>query len=178
MGVGAFVSASLDSLRDGRYDVALALACSAVDATAKQTETASQNNVRYKSFLQKKMRIVTRFGLPGIIAGGIRIKCTTIPDLKTDHESMVGIEDIIYHIIRCGLIHQCEIDKQIDFTDETFIGDFQGKFRMPANVVYGLLMAVVLDESNKDESLDKTYYIKINDRNYDLNTLWGFTGSL
>jgi hypothetical protein len=112
------------------------------------------------------------------MALGHLYQCTTIPDLKTDHESMAGIEDIIYHIIRCGLIHQCEIDKQIEFAEETLVGDFDGKFRIPANIVYGLIMAVVLDESNKNESLDKSYFIKINDRDYDLNTLWGFTGSL
>ncbi|MCW5203685.1 hypothetical protein VU12_12190, partial [Desulfobulbus sp. US4] len=120
MSIGSFVSASLDLKKDGQYDAALALACSAVDATsAKCYPNERLNNKRYKAFLKENMRIVTSFGMPGINAGGIRIKCLNIPEIKTDQNGMATLEAILYHVVRCGLIHQCNIEMQIEFTDRT-----------------------------------------------------------
>jgi hypothetical protein len=70
------------------------------------------------------MKFITLFGFPGISASGIKIKCINIQDLKTDNNNMVNIENIIYHTIRCGLIHQCDISSQIEFTPYTHIGDY------------------------------------------------------
>jgi len=174
MAISNFVAASLDCLQSGRYDVALALACSAVDATTAKTENKSwSNNKRYKSFLKKNMPIITTFGFPGIMAGGIEIKCINVPDLKTDSDGMVGIEDIIYHVIRCGLLHQCEIDKHIEFTEETQLGNYEKKFKVPLALVFVLLMSVVLNEVNKKESMDKMYSVPFGDSQKDINSLWG-----
>lgn len=156
MSIENFVKASLELISNGKYDVALALACSAVDATAaKLYGSRKNNNERYKEFLRDNMLIVTRFGFPGIQAGGIRIKCNNISDLHTDNHGMVGIEDILYHTLRCGLLHQCEIDKRIEFTTQTYIGDFSEKFRLPYQVIIGLLMAVILQEDHQAQGLAK-----------------------
>ena len=161
-------------MKMGRHDVALALACSAVDATAAKTENKNwNNNKRYKSFLQKNMRIITTVGFPGISANGIKTKCINVPGLKTDKNGMVGIEAIIYHIIRCGLLHQCEIDSRIEFTEKTFLGDFNEKFKIPSALVFGLLMSVILNEANKEESSNEGYFISFGGVKKDLNSLWG-----
>jgi len=54
------------------------------------------------------MRVIATVGFPGISASCIKIKCININDLKTNTNNMVDIENIIYHTIRCGLIHQCD----------------------------------------------------------------------
>ena len=174
MSIGTFVSSSLELLNEGKYDVALSLACSAVDATsAKCFPTEKFNNARYKSFLTKNMRIVTTYGMPGVIAGGIRIKCINIPELKTDADSMAGLEDILYHVIRCGLIHQCEIEERIEFTERTQLGDFEGKFKIPFAIVFGLIMAVILSKENSSEIMPNDKEISINGKNVNVNSLWG-----
>ena len=119
------------------------------------------------------MRIITEYGFPGISANGIRIGCRNIPDLKTDDKEMIGIEDIIYHTIRCGLLHQCEIDKHLEFTDRTFIGDIDGIFKIPSAVIMGLLVSVILNESNESEMIIKSFSIKINGKILGVNQLWG-----
>jgi len=174
MSIGTFVSASFDALQDGKYDIALALTCSAVDATATRCfPSIKQNNQRYKSFLKENMRIITTFGMPGLSAGGIRIKCSNLPGLKTDDSQMAGLEDILYHIVRCGLLHQCEIDREIVFTNNTQLGDFENRFRLPFTIVVGLLMSVVLCEYNKNEHLPKVHTIKFRDREIPVNAMWG-----
>mgnify|MGYP000288195872 CR=1 FL=1 len=174
MSIGSFISSSLDLLKAEIYDVALSLACSAVDATsAKMYPDEKYNNVRYKSFLKENMRIVTTFGMPGVSAGGIKIKCVNIPGLKTDKESMASLEDIIYHIIRCGLIHQCEIEDRIEFTEKTMLGDFENKFRIPYAIIFGLVMAVILAKVNSSENMKSSHKIEIGGKAINLNSLWG-----
>jgi len=110
MGTGKFISSAIENYHNGNYTVALALTCSAVDATAKKLyPTLKNNNERIKKFIQQNMRIVSFFGLPGISTGGLRIKCDFIPDpkIKKDKNNLVGLEDIIYYAIRCNLIHEC-----------------------------------------------------------------------
>lgn len=173
MSIGTFVSASLDLLNQGRYDVALSLACSAVDATAAKIFPAESNNARYKSFLSEHMHIVTTFGTPGLRAGGITIKCMNIPDLKTDPNGMLPLEDILYHIVRCGLVHECEIDQRLEFTERTQIGDFGEKFRIPFAVIIGLIAAVVLAKSNTKESAPGNHQILLDGKLVPINSLWG-----
>jgi len=121
------------------------------------------------------MRVITTFGFPGISASGIKIKCLNIKDLKTDDNDMVDMEDIIYHTIRCGLIHQCDIDSQIEFTSQTFIGDFINKFKIPQDLVIGLIVAVILNASNKNEHLYKDYLIvnPLTEEKINLKEMWG-----
>ncbi|MBT6051093.1 MAG: hypothetical protein HOG49_30205 [Candidatus Scalindua sp.] len=174
MSIGTFVSSSLELMNEGKYDVALSLACSAVDATsAKCFPNEKSNNARYKSFLIKNMRIVTTYGMPGVSAGGIRIKCINIPDLKTNADHMAGLEDILYHVIRCGLIHQCEIENRIEFTERTMLGDFDGKFRIPFSIIFGLIMAVILSKENSSERMPNIKEFNISGDNIDLNSFWG-----
>ena len=176
MSLASFVAASLDELHAGRYDVALALACAAVDATAARHASVSApsgNAKRFKGFLEDNMRVITTFGFPGIIADGIRIKCTNVPDLKTDPNGYVSVSDIIYHAVRCGLLHECVIDERIEFTKETSVGDFDRKFEIPRNVIFGLLMAVILSPLNRAEVLDREYSVSIHGTRVDLQSLWG-----
>jgi hypothetical protein len=152
LSIRTFVETASDLHVAGKYDVALALACAACDATAaKLYPDEKQNNKRYKDFLIKTMPVITRFGFPGILASSIRIKCFDVPDLKQDTEGYVGIEDIIYGTLRCGLLHQCEIDSRIIFTENTEIGDFTTKFRIPRQLIVGLLEAVRQEPCNATE---------------------------
>jgi hypothetical protein len=174
LSVASFVASSIDTLHTGRYDVALSLACSAVDATSAKSASRYQatNSKRFKRFLEENMRVITMFGFPGIIAGGIQIKCRNFPNLKTDSDGYVSIADIIYHVVRCGLVHECLIDEHIEFTDQTYLGDFDCKFRIPRYLIFGLLMAVILSPSNAGEAFDRRYLEVIGGKSVNLQGLW------
>lgn len=174
MSIGNFISSALILLEYKKYDAALSLISSAVDATArKMCPDEKNNNVRFKEFLKRNMRVITFRGFPGILASGIRIKCTNINILKTDKEGSVGIEDIIYQVIRCGLIHECEIYSRIEFTEETYIGNFDRKFKIPKDLVYGLALAVILSEHNIHEKVEENVTIPMFGENQKVNSLWG-----
>ena len=174
MSIGTFLSSAIDSLNSHRPDVALALVCAAVDATASLSHPDIQkNNEKYKRFLTDNMRVITTYGFPGLVASGIRIKCDNIPHVKKDSDGHADFVDILYHIIRCSIIHQCAIDETIEFVPFSHMGDNGNKFHVPNTMIWGLLMAVVLSECNKDQRLDKKYMLRQNNGALDLNTLWG-----
>jgi hypothetical protein len=173
MSIGTFVCASLDLLEQGKYDVALSLACSAVDATAARVFPSKNNNARYKSFLKDHMRIVTTFGTPGVSAESIIIKCANVPGIQTDSKGEAPLEDILYHIVRCGLVHECELDQRLEFTDRTEIGDFGDKFRVPSAIIIGLIAAVVLAKPNAKESAPGKHQMIVAGKPIPLNSLWG-----
>jgi len=175
MSISNFIEASLNHFHNEEYDISLALASSAVDATASKCGYKGGNNQKYKHFLKDNMRTIIEFGFPGLSASGIKIKCHNIKNLKTDENNMIDIENIIYHTIRCGLIHQCDISNEIEFTKETIIGDFVDKFKIPQNLVLGLIVSVVLAECNKDEKLNKSYSIvnPMTQESFELNSLFG-----
>lgn len=179
MSVSNFISASIITSRLGKKDVALALACSAIDGTAKKLyPLEKRNNERYKNFLKSHMRIIIVFGFPGILASSMRIKCRNIPDIKTDENGFIGIEDIIYHVIRCGLIHQCEIDDKLLLVPETSVGDFGNSFKIPENIIWGLILSAVLCEENWNERIEEKIYLSIGGKDYPVNELWGRKSSI
>jgi len=173
MGIGKFVSSAIENYHNGNYSVALALSCSAVDATARKLYPTLKNNERIKKIIQKNMRIVSFFGLPGISTSGLRIKCDSIPEIKKDKNNLSGLEDIIYYAIRCGLIHECKPDPRIEFINKTRIGDLNGKFTLPSQIIWGLILSVVLSETNTNEELDVSLDISILGNEYKLDELWG-----
>ncbi|AXX92859.1 hypothetical protein CPU12_03785 [Malaciobacter molluscorum LMG 25693] len=67
---------SADKKKPHQFDIALALASSAVDATASKYDYKGNSNAKYKQFLKDNMQMITTFGFPGISASGIRIKKT------------------------------------------------------------------------------------------------------
>jgi len=174
MGIGNFISSAIKNYKDGEYNVALSLTCSALDATAKKINPSLSNNERIKKFISDNMRIVSFFGLPGISCGGLRIGCDSIPEIKKDAQNRVGLEDIIYHAIRCNLIHECRPDPRIKFTAHTHIGDGKdGKFFLPSQILNGLIFSVLLQEANVEERVGFKMEIKLPNKIYDINELWG-----
>ena len=99
---------------------------------------------RYKLFLKDHFRTISEYGFPGISADNIRIKVNAdISSLKKDANGYVDMEQIIYHVLRCGLAHSCDIENSIAFTDETLIGDWNTDvFYIPKTLIWGLIEVV------------------------------------
>ena len=94
-------------------------------------------------FLKKYFRIICEYGFSGISADNIRIKVNVTHNaLKPNQNGYVDMEQIIYHIIRCGLVHECNIDDTISFTNTTYIGDWDEKFYLPKNIILGLIASI------------------------------------
>lgn len=144
MSIKSFTQAAQLLYQDGYCNEALCLVCSAIDCcAAKEYPQLSVTN-RYKKFLSQHFRTISRIGFPGIEASKIRIKLEyQIESLRPDERGYVDMEQIIYHTIRCGLVHTCSIEDSIVFVNRTMIGNWEnGKFYMPKSLIWGLIAAV------------------------------------
>jgi len=144
MSVKSFIDSSMLLYEDGFYDTSLCMVCMALDRCAKSKYPHLPVGKRYKQFIIDNFNTICQRGFPGISANSIRIKVNaTVDNLKPDSNGYVGMEDIIYHVIRCGLVHDCEIDKSIQFTENTIIGDWNNNcFKVPKTLIWGLIDAV------------------------------------
>lgn len=144
MSIQSFIQAAKTLAKENYYFEALCLTCIAIDARAAQIYTNKSVTERYKLFLGQHFRTITNIGFPGISADNIRIKVNAnISNLKTDVDGYVDMEQIIYHVLRCGLVHNCEIEKAIVFTDRIMIGDWNtDEFYMPKSLMWGLIAAI------------------------------------
>lgn len=144
MSIKSFVSAAKMLYAEGFYEESLCLTCSAIDACSALAYPDKGVTNRYKLFLKAHFRTISEIGFPGISASGIRIEVnTSIPELKIDSNGYVDMEQIIYHVVRCGLVHSCSINTSVVFTDQTTIGDWNAdKFYLPKALLWGLIAAV------------------------------------
>ncbi|WP_196601440.1 hypothetical protein [Pectinatus frisingensis] len=124
-------------------DEALCLICISVDACSAKLYPEEKVSERYKHFLKDHLTIC-HYGFPGTEASSIRIKINTpINYLKPDSNGYVDMEQIIYHVLRCGLVHNCNIDKTIELSDNTIIGDWNSdRFYVPKAIIQGLIAAI------------------------------------
>lgn len=144
MSVQSFIESSEILYNNGKYEEALCLACIAIDACSANQYPKKTTSERYKLFLKEHFSTICEFGFPGIMASKICIKITQPSKfLKPDENGYVTMEQIIYHVLRCGLVHTCNIENTIQFTDRTIIKDWdQEKFPIPKDIIHGLLESV------------------------------------
>lgn len=143
MSINSFLESAIILYENEKYDEALCLACLAVDACAAIQYPKGKNADRYKLFIKESFHALCEYGFPGISAGSISIKVAIPnPKLKTDANGYVSMEQILYHVIRCDLVHECKIDSIVQFTESTIIGDWKDKFYIPKSLVWGLINIV------------------------------------
>lgn len=147
MSIRSFLESAEILYEKGKYDEALCLVCIAIDARSAELYPKIKScTKRYKLFLKDNFWTICKRGFPGILAQKICIKLE-IPceSLEPDKDGYVDMEQIIYHVLRCGLVHKCKIDETIQFTDKTIIGNWNNVFCIPKSIIWGLIDS--LDET-------------------------------
>lgn len=154
--------------------LALTPACIALDVTAQRYAGAKRSSRgSYKKFIHDYLWLITYVGFPGLMATTVRVPFTH-PDVKPDAAGTVGVEDIIYHVIRCSLIHSDEKAAKIIWNKALALGlDPSGNLVLSENLVWGLLSAVVLAPVNKAETVPDTYWLSVGDFKMFISELWG-----
>lgn len=54
------------------------------------------------------------------MSNAVKIKFSD-PDIKSDTAGFCGIEDIVYHIMRCGLVHSTGLDSRIQWSESIIL---------------------------------------------------------
>ena len=87
---------------------------------------------------------------------------------------LAGIEDVVYHVMRCGLLHSTGAESKIIWSERIIFGsDELGNLILPQNFIWGLIGVVIFCPANKDEKISENYWIKISDFKFFIQELWG-----
>jgi len=172
--VGRRVQEAIDHMGKGEITLALTPACIALDITAQRHSNAKRSGrTHFKKFIQDYLWVITYIGFPGLMTPTLRIPFSH-PEVKADAAGNVGIEDIIYHIIRCSLIHSDQPTAKIIWNKAVGLGkDPNGNLVLSENLVWGILGAIIFSPHNKAEKIPDTYWFRIADFQMFISELWG-----
>lgn len=172
--VGDRIQSVIEHMDKGRTELALSDVCIAVDITAQKYygETKSSASC-YKRFLQENMWMIIATGMGNMIAQSLKIKFSH-EDIKSDEQGYCTIEQIVYHVMRCGLIHGTGEGNKINWNPKlSLVVDADGVLQISPSFIWGLALSVITCEINKDELVGKTCWISAVGFKYLINDLWG-----
>ncbi len=178
MSIGKRVSATLGALAKGDHEQALHDICSAIEVTATK-EAGKSGRRSYKDFIADNLVLITRsaFGVDGTW-GSMGFKYDH-PDVKPGPNGFCSFEDIMYHVVRCGLYHEATLPSSLTFTNNNVISCDGGKtLSLPAALTKGLTVAVLTSPVNAGEGIDPRYEINIDFVKIVANKLWGKRAAL
>ncbi len=172
--IGRRVQEAIDYMNKGEIGLALTAACIALDVTSQRYAGTSRSSRKvYKQFVKDYLWLITYIGFPGLMATTVRVPFTH-PDITPDASRTVGVEDIIYHIIRCSLVHSDEKATKVVWNKVIALGlDQNGNLVLSESLLWGLLGAVILSPVNKAEKLPDNYWFSIAGFKMFISELWG-----
>lgn len=172
--VGERVQEAIDRMGEGKITQALTPACIALDVTSQRHAGAKRSGrALFKRFVREHLWLITYVGFPGLMASTVRVPFSH-PDVQPDAAGTVGIEDIIYHVVRCSLIHSDEKASKIVWNRAIALGhDQQGNLVLNQGLVWGLVSAVVFAPVNKGESIADSYWLQVGQFTMFISELWG-----
>jgi hypothetical protein len=170
MPISTRVTEAFTKLKAGDPTEALFAICAAVERTARG-EGLPKGKSGFKQFVATSMPVIAAIGVGPALAG-VRFSYSH-PDLKPSADGTCGLEDVVYHLVRCGLYHDAEISPQLVFTANQIGPGTGGTLMIPAGVVAGLIIAVVAAPSNTSGRTQPGFFVGVGERRYVLNDWWG-----
>lgn len=168
MTVGAYIQNVFDMMGEDKLGAALGELYQAVQVTAQKHYDASEPSAEVsKRFLKESMVTITTIWLGNIIVQGMLIPV----GFEDGAEQYVPLEEVLY-----GILESAATDKQLPVVwrnDALLLTGRDGYIHVSTGLVWGLVMAVVTDLSNKDEKLADNCWINTVGFKYLVNDLWG-----
>ena len=174
MSIGKRIEEAVEKMQRGDAEAALIPTSIALDATAKKEyPQIRRNDVAYKQFIRENFGFITKVAFRGTTIGALHVKFDH-QDVRPGRDGTCSIEQILYHVVRCGLIHDGQIPKNLRFVKEDVIKCEGGKsLTLPAGLVYGLIAAVVVAGSNASERVRDDLVFNFRGRAAPVNEVWG-----
>jgi hypothetical protein len=176
--IGKLIKEVIERFDKNELELAFLPLCVAVDRTASREYPGMSNSRSYKSFLETNLSLITRVSFGSVqLLNSWRIAYTD-PDpdsrLKIDAEGKCSFVDLLYHIIRCGSVHQGELPPNVRFAAESPWGtDNKGGVILPRTLIQGLIAAVVASPVNSSASIDRVYSFNLDGKELVIDDAWG-----
>lgn len=164
---------SIDCLERGQFEFALEQAAIAVDITAQHNykKTRSSKST-YKSFLKEYYWVMELMAL-----GGVDLHNSTFSNFSIEDNGKIiekpNLSDLIYHIVRCSLVHGAGLPKNLVFVPERCITLAHEYISLPVQVIWGLLATVVFAKVNFNEKSEGEYFFTYEHEKFLIRDCWG-----
>lgn len=171
--VGQRVQSMIDHMEKGEIELGLSDICIAVDITSQKYYNEKSSAECYKRFLKENMWmiLVTVFG--SVIIDGVKIPFSH-KDIRSDADGYCTLEQIAYHVMRCGLIHSTGEDSRIIWSNKTALAiDSENNLILSPSFIWGLALAVIACPVNANELVGDLCWISTASFKYLINDLWG-----
>lgn len=174
MSVGKRISEAFDRLVENDYEAATIPVSIAVAATASRCNPTAKDGFAYKEWLRINLGLITRVGMGNVsITDSFRFAFSH-PDLKPDVNGLCTLEQLLYHVVRCGVVHQAEISPAVKFGPPGTTTFDNSTITLSAGFLTGMIFAVVVSPVNAGERSPKDSRIGwIDGRSLAVNDLWG-----
>jgi len=143
----------------------------AIDATGKKEYPGKKTSFRCKKFLVENRGFISR-----VAFGKLEIQGPMLFPVKTSKgtKSVKTLEEVLYHLVRCSLLHEGDLPNEVEITSRNEIGmTIDGKVLISVNMIWAMILAVIGSRVNRSEKLPPGYTASIEDVNIDLNEFWG-----
>jgi len=175
--IGKRIDKAMEQLSFNDLEDAMLHACIAAGATSRREyRDVRRDNEAYKRFLSKNIQLIFLVAT----CGQVRVSTPSIrfrvkdDAVRTDARGLAPLESILYHMVRCSLIHNSVMPKDFALTSRDLKGwrisrPENGPLTMPWQLIVGLVLAVVGSPQNAYERAKGTWSVQ----GTGLNQLWG-----
>lgn len=141
---------------------ALIQICIVLDGTAKKEyPDIKKVGERFRAFIKANMDIITFF----TFNTNIFINCQF---------GKYTIDQFIYKVLRCGLLHEGELSATFKFTEPSEpISIATKQWRFPKIFIFGTLLAVIGASSNSKQRVSDHLSVTVMGNRFMINELWG-----
>lgn len=172
--VGQRVQSMIDHMSNGEVELALSDICIAVDITSQKYYNESRSSAScYKRFLKENIWMIIVTGMGSLITEAIKLPFTH-KYIKSDSEGYCTLEQIIYHVMRCGLLHGTGEDSKIIWNSNVPLAiDKDQNLNISPSFIWGLALCVITCQANIHERVNDYCWISMATFKYLINDLWG-----
>ncbi|MDZ4784427.1 MAG: hypothetical protein SGJ19_29635 [Planctomycetia bacterium] len=172
MSVAKRIYEAIEKIHRQDFEGALIPTSIALDRTAQKFYRKDKSKKSdYKQFLTDNMALITRVSL-GTSVLNLHVAFHH-PDIELDANGMCRFEAIIYHAVRCGLVHAAELPDNLVFEPGKRLEHRKNLLILPAELISGLMMAVVCCPVNAKERVPDGACVVIGDVEHPVNRFWG-----
>jgi hypothetical protein len=105
--------------------------------------------------------------------GGINLETSTFGNFPIQGNPEPTFQDLIYHVIRCNLVHDEGIPLNLEFADSSTITYTKDHLVLPKKLLWGLLAIVVFCPANANEKTDGGHWLSIFENRFVIDDFWG-----
>jgi hypothetical protein len=160
---------AIDGIGRGEYEYALEDAAVAIDISAQRhAGKSSSGRSDYKAFLEQYFWVIELMAL-----NGIDLQKSVFENLTIEGISAPKLPDLIYHVVRCGLVHSTGLPPNLVFVPGRVASFAHEHTSLPAQMIWGLLAIVVFAKVNASEKSVGDYFFNYEDSRFLIRDNWG-----